>query len=147
MTPTPAPASPTFQFVARGLVALHALIAEGRDDSPEAEAIRDSLDGPIAALAPAEKERARWLSEDLYSADESSVGGGAGSAGGAALGEADKARRRGDWDGALAVLRGFDGVLPAGILNQRRGEVWAEAGFPEVAAAFARRPVATSAGG
>ncbi len=55
--------SPIFNLVAKGLVALHRLIKEGKDDSPEADSIRDTLDAPLKALSRIEKDRAQWLSE------------------------------------------------------------------------------------
>ena len=53
--------------VARGTILLHQLIADGKGDDSEADAIRDSLDAPLASLSKIERERARMLSEDLYS--------------------------------------------------------------------------------
>ncbi len=53
----PAFGSPSFKLVAKGLVELHRLIKDGRDDSPEAEAVRDALDAPLRALNRIEKER------------------------------------------------------------------------------------------
>ena len=60
----------SFTRVAKGLVALHRLIKDGKDDSPEAESVRDALDAPLKALSRVEKDRAQWLSEDLYSISE-----------------------------------------------------------------------------
>ena len=65
--------SPSFRLVAKGLLELHRLIGDGTDDSPEAESVRDALDAPLNALNPIEQERARWLSEDLYSVSEPSA--------------------------------------------------------------------------
>src|SRR5438132_4784330 len=63
----------SFKLVLKGLVELHRLIKDGKDDSPEAESIRDALDAPLKALNRTEKERAQWLSEDLYSVSEPPV--------------------------------------------------------------------------
>ena len=62
--------SSSFGLVARGLVELHRLGKEGKDDSPEAELVRDAMDAPWNALSRTEVERAQWLSEDLYSVSE-----------------------------------------------------------------------------
>ncbi len=51
----------------RGLLRLHKLSMIGQDVSPEADAIRDSLEGPWADLSDTEKRRITSLSEDLYS--------------------------------------------------------------------------------
>src|SRR2546423_1356575 len=73
MVAHPAFGSPSFKLVAKGLVELHRLIKDGKDDSPEAESVRDALDTPLKALNRTEKERAQLLSEDLYSVSEPSV--------------------------------------------------------------------------
>jgi len=62
--------SPNFKIVAKGLVALHELAKAGKDESAVADSVRDALDAPLKALNQTEKERAQWLSEDLYSVSE-----------------------------------------------------------------------------
>jgi len=62
--------SPSYKLVAKGLVDLYLLIKDGKDDSREAESVRDALDAPLKALNQTEKERAQWLSEDLFSVSE-----------------------------------------------------------------------------
>ena len=59
--------SDAYRQVVRGLLALHRCIAAGREDSAEADAIRDSLDAPLLALSDSERARSQWLSEVLYS--------------------------------------------------------------------------------
>ena len=39
--------SPSFGLVAKELVALHKLIREGKNDSADAESVRDALDTPL----------------------------------------------------------------------------------------------------
>src|SRR5260370_42459479 len=106
MAARPLTLSPSYLATVRGTHALHRLIAEGKDDSPEAEAIRDASDGPWEALSETERDRARWVAEDLYSlyeepparqvmAPEAQAG----------LNEAYEARERGEWDRALELLR------------------------------------------
>ncbi|HEY2154841.1 MAG TPA: hypothetical protein VGH33_04380, partial [Isosphaeraceae bacterium] len=67
MTKRPLSMSPAYVQYVRGLHRLHALIREDRDDSPEGDAVRDSMDEPGYALSEAERERVGGLSEDLYS--------------------------------------------------------------------------------
>src|SRR5438132_11477626 len=62
--------SPSFKRVAKGLVELHRLIRDGKDDSPEAESVRDALDAPLNGLNRIEDERVQWLSEELYSVSQ-----------------------------------------------------------------------------
>ncbi|HUY92922.1 MAG TPA: hypothetical protein VMV10_29600 [Pirellulales bacterium] len=130
--------SPSFMLAAKGLVALHRLIKDGKDDSPEAESIRDALDAPLNALNAAEKERAQWLSEDLYSVSEPPAGPTKEMNPQAQryLNEAIEARQRREWDLALALLRRWREYISPALLSYLRGLVWREAGFPEVAAEF-----------
>ncbi len=130
--------SSTFKLVARNLVALHRLIMEGKDDSPEAEAIRDSLEAPLKTLSKSEKERAQWLSEDLYAVSE--------------LGNittlemnqqaqrtfiaAVEARQRHEWDRALFLARQVRNSISPPLLSYFRGSTWHEAGYPEIAVEF-----------
>ena len=58
--------SENLEFFKKGLIALHRLLRQGKDDSPEAEEIRDSLDKPWASLTEEEKEEMRIFSEELY---------------------------------------------------------------------------------
>ena len=131
--------SPSFHLVAKGLVALHRLIKEGKDDSPEAEAIRDALDAPLKALNRIEKERAQWLSEDLYSVSEPPAMSTQKEMNAQAqqqFYEAIEARRGREWDRALTLLRrGREHISPA-LLSLQRGLIWLEAGNPDVAIVF-----------
>src|SRR5437588_5780470 len=100
--------SSSFKLVAQGLIALHRLIKEGKDDSPEAESIRDALDAPLKALNRIDKERARSLSEDLYSVSEPPALATQKEMNPQAqqqFNEAIEARQRREWDRALALLR------------------------------------------
>jgi hypothetical protein len=95
---------------ARRLRAVHALIAQGKGDTEEAEAIADEMDAPWYAMTKPEQERMGGLSCDLYALAE----------GGAkqvdmtpqvrnqweqAAAVADAAFEAGDVDAALAFLR------------------------------------------
>ncbi len=130
--------SSSFHRVAKGLVALHRLIKEGKDDSPEAEAIRDALDPPLRALNRVEKERAQWLSADLYSVSEppalalEEMNPEAQQV----LNEAIEAHNRGDWDKAFTLLRRLRESISPARLSYLRGSVWLEAGLPKIAAFF-----------
>src|SRR5438034_6784149 len=67
MVAKPLTMNPNYLAMLRGTRELHQLLAAGKDDSPEAEAIRDATDGPWEALSEVERNRVRNLSEDLYS--------------------------------------------------------------------------------
>src|SRR5262249_25640748 len=131
--------SPSFKLVAKGLVALHRLIKEGKDDSSEAESIRDALDAPLKALNASERERAQWLSEDLYSISEPHAGTTLKEMNLQAqqqLNEALEARQSREWDRALALLRQWREYISPALLSYLRGSIWLEAGNAHVAAAF-----------
>jgi tetratricopeptide (TPR) repeat protein len=131
--------SPSFHRVAKGLLALHWLIKDGKDDSPEADAVRDALDTPLKALNRIEKERAQWLSEDLYSVSEPPQAATLKEMNSQAqqqLNEALEARQRREWDQALALLRHCRESISPALLSYIRGSIWLEAGLPDVAAAF-----------
>lgn len=49
---------------------LHRLIATGLGDSPEAEAVRDRLDGPLRIMSEDQRKRLQRLSEALYAEAE-----------------------------------------------------------------------------
>ena len=46
MPPQPFVMNPNYLAMVRGVRELHLLMAEGKDDSPEADAIRDATDAP-----------------------------------------------------------------------------------------------------
>lgn len=126
-------------MMAKGLVALHRLIKEGKDDSPEAEAIRDALDAPLKVLSQGEKERAQWLSDDMYSVSEPSTATTQKAMNPQAqqhLNEAFEERQSGEWDHALELLRQWKEYISPPLLSYLRGSIWLEAGHPDVAAVF-----------
>src|SRR5437879_3103945 len=106
MTARPLTLSPSYLATVRGTHQLHRLIAEGKEDSPEAEAIRDASDGPWESLSETERGRARWVAEDLYSLyEEPPVRQEMTREAQASLNEAYEARGRGEWDRSLELLR------------------------------------------
>jgi hypothetical protein len=133
--------SPEFRAVVKRLVELHRLIKNGQGDTPEAEAVRDALDPLLNGLNRIERERAQFLSEDLYSvgappapASEMTLN----SAGQHQLNEAFEARENREWDRALALFRGLQASISPDLLSYYRGRIWDEAGYPAVAAEFFR---------
>ncbi len=131
--------NPKFAAVAKGLLALHQLFQCGRGDSDAADAIRDALDAPSAALGPLENERARWLSEDLYSISEPDDAGALQAMTPEAqqqLIESLEARKVGELDRALDLLRAIRKYVSPPLLSYQRGAIWMQAGVPEVAAEF-----------
>ena len=139
MVPHPPISSSSFRLIAKGLIELHRLIMAGKVDSPEAESVRDALDAPLKALSRSEKERAQWLSEDLYSVSEAPAATSQKEINSQALqqlNEAIEAKQRGEWDQALKLLRQARENLPPDLLSYLRGSCWQEAGHPDVATVF-----------
>lgn len=122
----------------RGVRELHRLAASGKDDdSPEAGAIRDATDGPWQALSEPDRERVRNLSEDLFSLIEPATAPQPmNSQTQSKLSQAIYARKKGNWDRALALLRRCAAYLSPARLSYLRGSIWLDAGDPETAAIF-----------
>src|ERR1700675_2348023 len=96
--------NPSFRLVAKGLLALHQMGKDGKDDSPEADSVRDAMDVPWNALNKTEVERAQWLSEDLYSVSEppaATTQREMNPQAQQALNDAIEARQSAEWDRAL----------------------------------------------
>lgn len=132
--------TPSFKLAATGLVELHRLINDGKDDSPEAESIRDALDAPLRALNRTEKERAQWLSEDLYAlADNNPRATKMSAEERRSWGQQFKvAFDGGEWDQALALLRRPPDDVPADHVAFFQADCWDRLGCPEVALRFMR---------
>ena len=137
MPPRPLPMSPSYLAMVRGVRELHRLSTAGKDDSPEADAIRDATDRPWEGLSEVERQRVRNLSEDLYTLVEPhpapqpidpQVQD--------RLNEAIEARQRGEWDRALDLLRRWRSHIDPALVSFLRGSIWLEAGDPETAALF-----------
>jgi tetratricopeptide (TPR) repeat protein len=130
--------NPNYRQVLRGYLRLHQLTVEGRDETQDADAVRDSLDLPWRALTEDEKERVQGLSDDLFSISEPIAAGPYEMNAQAQndLANAFESIQRGEWDRALGLLRrGRQFITPA-LLSYLRGRIWLEAGYPEVGVVF-----------
>jgi tetratricopeptide (TPR) repeat protein len=137
MTAKPLTMSPNYLAMVRGTRELHQLLAAGKDDSPEADAIRDATDRPWDALSEVERNRVGNLSEDLYSLVElPPATQPMNSQAQAKLNEAFEAKQRGEWDRALDLLRQWRAYIDPAQVSYLRGSIWLEAGDPETAALF-----------
>jgi tetratricopeptide (TPR) repeat protein len=138
MEPKPLTMNPNYLAMVRGTRELHRLLAAGgKDDSPEAGAIRDATDGPWEALSEVERNRVRNLSEDLYSLVEPPPAvQPMNPQAQAKLNEAFEAKQRGEWDRALDLLRRWRAYIDPALVSYLRGSIWLEAGDPWTAALF-----------
>jgi hypothetical protein len=137
MAAKPLTMNPAYLAMVRGTRELHQLLAAGKDDSPEADAIRDATDGPWEALSEIERERVGNLSEDLYSLVEpppaaQPINAQAQSK----LTEVFAAKQRGEWDTALDLLRRWRAYIDPAQLSYLRGSIWLEARDAETAVLF-----------
>src|SRR5271155_3561460 len=97
---------PAYVQSIQGLLRLHALTVSGKDDSPEVEIVRASLERPWTDLSEIEKNRISGLSEDLFSISEQPCEPlPTNPQAQRKLLEAIEARQSGDWDKALELLR------------------------------------------
>jgi hypothetical protein len=118
--PKPLTMNPNYLAMVRGTRELHQLLTVGKDDSPEAEAIRDATDGPWQVLSEVERNRVRNLSEDLYSLVEPLPSPQRMTAEAQAkLLEAFEARQRGEWDKALDLLRRWRAHIDPSLVSAR----------------------------
>jgi hypothetical protein len=130
--------SPSYIVAARAVRDLHRLTVAARDESPEADGIRDSSDAAWHALSEVEQKRIAGLSEDLYSISDPPAGGNEvfDPQAQARLNDAYEARRRGDYDRALELLRRWGKHLSPSLVSFLRGAIWREAGDPDTAGLF-----------
>lgn len=138
MSPQQLTISESYLATVRGLRELHQLTAEGRLDSPEADAVRDATDAPWQALTEAEKKRIGGLSEDLYSISDPARTAvkEQNPQAQARLIDIYQARQRGEWDRVLELLRRWGAYLDPSLLSYQRGTTWLEAGDPATAVIF-----------
>jgi tetratricopeptide (TPR) repeat protein len=130
--------SPNYRAFVRGIRALHRLALSGKDESPEADTVRDAMDVPWEALSDIERKRARGLSGDLYSISDppDSRQQEMNAQAQDKLTNAIEARQRGEWDRALELLRRLDDDVDPALLSFLRGSIWLYAGDPETALLF-----------
>lgn len=129
--------SEAFSRYAGLLKELHELIAQGRTDSEEADALRDEMEGPWAALSPEEQRLVRGLSHDLYSLSgaepvlrlESQQQQ-------QAFIEFERALASSDWRTALSLLRQCHPGLKPEVVASVRARCWQRLGYEQPAAWF-----------
>lgn len=137
MASNPLTLNPNYLAMVRGTRELHQLLAAGKDDSPDADAVRDATDAPWESLSEVERNRVRNLSEDLYSLIEPPPAAQPMTPQAQAkLSEAFEAKQRGELDRALDLLRRWRAYIDPALVSYLRGSIWLEAGDPGTAALF-----------
>jgi tetratricopeptide (TPR) repeat protein len=137
MPERPFPTTRNYVQSLQGLHRLHSLAVAGQNESPEADAVRDSMDRPWMALTEIEKKRISGLSADLDSIGEPPTEVlPLNPQAQRKLVEACEARQAGEWDKALELLRYWGRYLEPALLSYLRGSIWMEAGDYATAAPF-----------
>jgi tetratricopeptide (TPR) repeat protein len=126
-----------YERVLEGYRKLHALTLAGRDQTDEADAVREELDEPWERLTPEERERIGGLSEDLYSlSDPLPVARRPDPQADANLDKARALYRSGRYDEALNALRPSAAVADPAEVSLLRGRIWQALGSEETAVLF-----------
>jgi tetratricopeptide (TPR) repeat protein len=130
--------SSSYLAVVRGLRELHQLRSVGREDSPEADLVRDASDTAWEGLTEVERKRLSGLSEDLYSVSdpEQATVREMNPQAQSRLVDTVQAQQHGEWDRALEILRRWSAYLDPSLLSYLRGSIWLEAGDPATAFLF-----------
>jgi hypothetical protein len=134
----PAITETAFRACVTKLLRLHALMIEGRADTPEADALRDEMDPLWYAMTPTERDRIGALSEDLCVLVEGGVqravmSPDARAAYGRQWREAYASQ---DWDRALAMLRQPPSDVPPYAVALLQARLWENLAGPDAAAPF-----------
>jgi tetratricopeptide (TPR) repeat protein len=137
MTRQPLALSANYRAVVRAIRELHRLDQAGLENSPDADAVRDTHDVAWEALSESERKRISGLSEDLYALREPPPAAEPmNPQAQARLNDAVEARQRGDWDRALELLRRWSAHLAPALVSYLRGTIWRDAGDLETAVLF-----------
>jgi tetratricopeptide (TPR) repeat protein len=130
--------SPSYQSELSALLRMHQLSLAGKEESEEADSVRESAYDYWDDLSKLEKDRLTGLSKDLYEISDGPAQAPElmnPQAQGKLVG-AYEARERGDWDKALELLRRWGKYIPAALVSYLRGTIWRSAGEPAVAKVF-----------
>jgi hypothetical protein len=139
MTNSQSHENPAYLEYLRLLVQLHALIADGKSETDDADLVRDEMDTPWAKLSQAEADRLGGLSADLYMLTDEEIF--------ERTEPAERTRERigpdletawqgREWDRMLALLRRGPDFLRNDQLAYLRGRCWLAFGHPEIATLF-----------
>ncbi len=124
------------QYIAL-LLELHALSSAGRNDTEEADSIRDSMDGPYRLLDRSQITLVRGLSTDLYSLEKTStevLERTSDSVAESAKIEGYYIKRM--YPALLDILRKHEKKIPLEKVSYLRGRCWHEMGYEKVSTLF-----------
>lgn len=138
MVLTPFSNEPHYVDSVRGLLKLHELEVASESESDEAESIRHALEKPWYLLSEAERTRITGLSEDLHSITSPGVIERMTPQAQRGLVDAFEARKSGEWDTALELLRRWGAYIEPALCSYLRGTIWMEAEDHATASVFYR---------
>jgi hypothetical protein len=117
------------------LLSLHHFFLEGKNDTDEADEVRERMDGPWSEMSSAELNLAENLSGDLYSISEvhPQSANSMSSENASYLGKFLEGK---EWAAALTFLREIETPDNFYDIASMRSFIWFEMGFPEVAYEF-----------
>ena len=130
--------SPSYQAELSALLRMHQLSLDGKEESEEADLVRESANDYWNDLSKPEKDRLTGLSKNLYEISDGPAQPRepmSPQTQGKLVG-AVEARERGEWDKALELLREWGKYFPAALVSVLRGTIWRDAGEPKVAVVF-----------
>ena len=139
--------NPHYVEYVRLLHELHFLMRDGKDESPEGEAIRDQMDWPWRHLNEEEVNRVNGMSADLYTLESDSPIVHPTSpvqTPGDYWDEIQAARSEGDYDRVLALLRDKPQLVADDRAAFYRGLCYSHLGDHETAVMFHRHAVAVN---
>jgi hypothetical protein len=118
---------------------LHQLMAAGRGETPEAEAVRDRMDAPWRYLDEAMIARVRGLSADLYSVEgepRRMTPSPSTEQSRLVARQLVAARESHNHDEVLRLLRDVSAYFASELVAYLRGSIWLDLGFPAIAVLF-----------
>lgn len=127
---------------------LHALYQAGKNDSDEADRVRDRMDEFWYKLTSEEVKRLNGLSADLFSLSENPANPVQRSKDAkdhviSPANHFEEAIENGEWDRALELLLEWKSELKPPVLSYWRGYIWKEAGDAETAELFLQHAAIT----
>jgi hypothetical protein len=114
-------------------LALHEFFVRAQDQSPEANAIRDSMEQPWYGMSDHEQHLVEQLPADLYTIGDRSVEARPGDD---LWTELERARAAGEWMKVLMLLQEHPGLSPPAERARLRGAAWLALGVLEAAVLF-----------
>jgi hypothetical protein len=140
MKPQPPAQDQPARLYARLLHRLHLLMAEGKGDTAEVDALREVMDTPWSALTEQEQNRLDGLSEDLYALAEGNVKPAVRTPVEVRPWEdaLNQSLETGNWDRALELLRSAPASVSPHTIALLQARCWEALDDPEVAQLFRR---------